>query len=180
VANRSFALPQNHYTPPFERVEIRTDRLQLVLLTPDEVLAQIEGMVPADRAEVSEEWLAQARASTAADPWVHGFSMVDRLSGAVVGSCGFKGPPDAEGVVEIAYGVQPPYQGLGYATEAAWALVGFAFEAAQVRVVRAHTLPVDSASTHVLTKCGFRCLGDVIDPEDGPVWRWERSRESPV
>src|SRR6266702_2366495 len=43
-----------------------------------------------------------------------------------------------------------------------------------VRLVRAHTLPEENASTRVLLKCGFRHLGTVVDPEDGPVWRWER------
>ncbi|MGH7631966.1 MAG: hypothetical protein ACREOF_21740 [Gemmatimonadales bacterium] len=30
-----------------------------------------------------------------------------------------------------------------------------------------------NASARVLEKLGFRRLGEVIDPEDGPVWRWE-------
>jgi ribosomal-protein-alanine N-acetyltransferase len=42
-------------------------------------------------------------------------------------------------------------------------------------VVRAHTLPNPNASTRVLTKCGFHRVGEVIDPEDGLVWRWERN-----
>jgi len=33
-----------------------------------------------------------------------------------------------------------------------------------------------NASTRVLVKCGFRHVGGVVDPEDAPVWRWERSR----
>ncbi|HMN27783.1 MAG TPA: hypothetical protein PKE45_06465, partial [Caldilineaceae bacterium] len=84
-------------------VMIQSDRLRLVLQTPEEVLAQIEAMSPADKAEVSPDWLARVRASTLADPWIHGFYIVDRVSGAVIGSCGYKGPPDPQGVVEIAY-----------------------------------------------------------------------------
>jgi|SRR6267378_2525891 len=38
----------------------------------------------------------------------------------------------------------------------------------------AHTLPLSNPSTRVLQKCGFRHIGAVVDPEDGPVWRWER------
>jgi len=26
----------------------------------------------------------------------------------------------------------------------------------------------------VLECCGFECVGEVMDPEDGLVWRWER------
>jgi RimJ/RimL family protein N-acetyltransferase len=46
-----------------------------------------------------------------------------------------------------------------------------------VQVVRAHTFAESNASARVLTKCGFHHAGEVIDPDDGPVWRWERRRE---
>jgi len=91
---------------------------------------------------------------------------------------GFKGPPDAEAVVEIAYGTAEEHRGLGYATEIAAALTDFAFASGLVRVVRAHTKPDGMASARVLTKCGFRSVGDVIDPEDGLVCRWERRAET--
>ncbi len=159
---------------PDEHVEIRTDRLRLVLETTEEVLGRIEAMSPAERAEVSPEWLARLRASTADDPWTHGFSMVDRADGRVIGSCGYKGPPGPDGVVEIAYGVDPAHRGRGYATEAARALVAFAFGSGRVRLVLAHTLPEPNASMAVLRKCGFTWVGEVVDPEDGSVWRWEK------
>ena len=38
----------------------------------------------------------------------------------------------------------------------------------------AHTLSSANASARVLTKSGFRYVGQVIDPEDGEVCRWER------
>ena len=138
----------------------------------------IEAMTPADRAEVSADWLARVTNSTSADPWTHGFSLVRREDGVVVGQGGFKGPPSEEGMVEIAYVVDPEHQGQGYATEAAEALTVFAFGDATVRTVRAHTRPEPNASTRVLTKCGFQNLGEVIDPEDGLVWRWEKQREA--
>jgi RimJ/RimL family protein N-acetyltransferase len=53
------------------------------------------------------------------------------------------------------------------------ALVAFAFTTGDVRVVRAHTRPQNDASSRVLTKSGFEFIGEVIDPEDGLVWRWE-------
>jgi RimJ/RimL family protein N-acetyltransferase len=102
--------------------------------------------------------------------------MVEPASGAVIGSCAYKGPPDEGGVVEIAYAVDPEYQGRGYATEAARALVNFAFRSGQVRLVRAHTRAENNASTRVLAKCGFERVGEVVDPEDGLVWRWELQR----
>ena len=157
---------------------IQTEHLRLILPSREEILARIESLSPADQAEISPDWLARVRASTAADAWTHGFSMVERASGAVIGSCAYKGPPDQEGVVEIAYGVDPEYQGRGYATEAARALVDFAFRSGQVCLVRAHTLPENNASTRVLAKCGFERIGEVVDPEDGLVWRWEFTERS--
>src|SRR6202142_531519 len=37
----------------------------------------------------------------------------------VVGVCGYTGPPSADGIVEIAYGIAPSYQRRGLATLAA-------------------------------------------------------------
>lgn len=152
---------------------MQTRNLKLVPKTLEEVHASIEAMTPAERAELSADWLALLHASTSADPWTHGFSLVLLDTDTVVGSAGFKGPP-ANGVVEIAYGLSPEHQGKGYATEAAEALTAYAFDSGEVRVVRAHTLPESNASGRVLTKCGFRRIGEVIDPEDGLVWRWEK------
>jgi [ribosomal protein S5]-alanine N-acetyltransferase len=126
--------------------------------------------------EVSAEWMAALRASDVADPWRHGFFLILREGGAAIGAAGFKGPPDAMGMVEIAYGVAPSFEGQGYATEAAAGLVAFALETPQVELILAHTLPVANASTRVLAKCGFQFVGEVVDPEDGLVWRWERGR----
>ncbi len=106
---------------------------------------------------------------------MHGFRVILRESGQEIGSAGFKGPPDDEGMVEIAYGIAPDHQSRGYATEAAAALTDFALADSNVKIVRAHTLPERNASCRVLEKCGFEFLGEAIEPEDGLVWRWERS-----
>jgi [ribosomal protein S5]-alanine N-acetyltransferase len=151
---------------------IDTPRLRLNLETSEAILARIDAMSPEDRAQVSPEWIARMRNSPPS-PWTHGFAMVERATNAVVGSCAFKGPPGPDGAVEIAYAVKLEQRGRGYAKEAARALVDFAFGNDGVRLVRAHTLPQTSASTSVLTACGFAPLGEVMDPEDGLVWRWE-------
>jgi len=157
---------------------LTTPRLRLILDTPEEVLARIALLSPSDRAEVSDEWLARIRAMSTADPWTHSFSAMDPVNGAVIGGCAFKGPPDREGVVEVAYWIDPVHQRRGYATEASQALIAFAFGSGLVRVIRAHTKPGNIASERVLAKCGFEWLGEVIDPEDGPVSRWQRLNES--
>ena len=155
-------------------VVIPTPRLDLTLQSPAEVLAWVESL-PADvRAEVSPVWVERVRRTPPGDPWALGYTAVDRASGATVGSCAFKGPPDADGTVEVAYGTDEAHRGNGYATEMAAGLAAFALADGRVRVVIAHTKSDNGASARVLAKCGFRLIGEVIDPEDGPVNRWER------
>jgi [ribosomal protein S5]-alanine N-acetyltransferase len=155
---------------------LETKNLSLLPQTREDVCAYVEQMQPHERAALSPAWRALLEGSSPANPWIHGFTLMHRASASIIGKCGFKGPPDADGVVEIAYSVNPEHEGKGYATEAAGALVSYAFSHRQVRVVRAHTLPESNASTRVLMKCGFRRVGEVIDPEDGLVWRWERDK----
>ena len=126
--------------------------------------------------ETSPEWVAMLRSSPGADPWAFGFAVVHRESGQVMGSVGFKGPPDADGTVEIAYGIARAFEGQGYATEAAEAGLSFALADPRVRRVVAHTMPQEGASPAILRKLGFAFAGEIVDPVDGPVWRWERRR----
>jgi RimJ/RimL family protein N-acetyltransferase len=158
------------------KTPMQTQRLNLVPLTREQCSAKLETLSPEQRKEVSPLWLAKFATAAPDDPWTYGFDLVHRETGVTLGGCAFKGPPTSDGAVEIAYGVDPDHQGKGYATEAAEALTQFAFNHDRVRVVIAHTLPKPSASTRVLTKSGFQCTGEVIDPEDGPVWRWEKRR----
>lgn len=155
---------------------LQTPRLDLVVESTEKVLARIDAMPPEDRAQVSAAWLARLRES-GPSPWTHGFSIIERMSGAAVGSCGFKGGPDDAGTVELAYSIDPSHRGRGHAKEAAAALVMFAYEAGARRVC-AHTATRFGPSTSVLAACGFRHIGDVVDPEDGPVWRWEHRFDS--
>lgn len=172
-----------------------TARLRLVPYGPADLLAFVDAAGPAPTCAgypvapglfdyltsdmVSAAWLDTLREAAAAgagpDPWAFGFAAVHRDEGRVVGSAGFKGPPTAEGVAEVAYAVAPAYERQGYATEAAGALVDFARADGRVRRILAHTLPAEGPSPAVLRKCGFAFAGEVVDPDDGPVWRWERA-----
>jgi ribosomal-protein-alanine N-acetyltransferase len=122
----------------------------------------------------SNEFLANLANAKQSDPWQFGFAVIHKIDNVLMGMAGFPGPPDADGVAEIAYGIAPAYQGKGYATEVANALVDFASGDNRVRIIRAHTLAETSASTRVLEKCGFHRAGESID-EGQIVWRWERS-----
>ena len=111
-------------------------------------------------------------------PWI-GYLAEDEASGDIIGSCGFKGPC-RDGVVEIAYYSFPGYERRGFATEMARLLTDLALRQPEVRIVCAHTLPEENASVRILRRLQFTHLGTVDDPEDGPVWRWERQTSGTV
>ena len=148
--------------------------MRLIPRTREEVRATIAALSTEVRTKVSSEWLALLESSSEQDPWIHGFCCVND-DGVHVGLGSFKGPP-VDGIVEIAYAIAPKYQGKGYATAAARALAAHAFESGRVRTVRGHTLPDGAASQRVLIKSGFSKVGEVIEPDDGLVWRFELRR----
>jgi RimJ/RimL family protein N-acetyltransferase len=90
----------------------------------------------------------------------------------LLGTCGYKGAP-VSGMVEIGYEISESYRGQGLATEVAGALILEAFNNAAVEYVQAHTLAEENASCAVLRKCGMTKMEEIIDPADGPIWRWE-------
>lgn len=108
-------------------------------------------------------------------PW-GGFVAIDPARSRVVGTCGFKGAPTPDHAIEIAYYTFPAFEGRGYATAMARALVEIAWSNPALLSVCAHTLPLPSASTRVLGKVGMRHEGEVTDPVEGPVWRWRLPR----
>ena len=122
---------------------------------------------------VGQQTVAMLQRTGANTPWT-GYLAVDRAHQIIIGTCGFTAPPDAEGVVEIAYFTFPSFEGRGYASAMAAGLVELAEGTAEIRRVRAHTLPEGNASTRILEKLGFERIGESLDPEAGQVWRWER------
>ena len=114
------------------------------------------------------------RAEGTAPPRWGGYLAADDQK-RVVGTCAYKGSPDEESAVEIAYFTFPPYERRGYATAMARALMDKAVKSREVRRIRAHTLPEDNASSRLLRRLGFEYAGLAEDPDDGPVWRWERA-----
>ena len=47
-------------------------------------------------------------------------------------------------------------------------------------VVAAQTLREEGASTRILKKLGFEFWGEILHPEDGPVWEWRRAPSKPA
>jgi RimJ/RimL family protein N-acetyltransferase len=113
---------------------------------------------------------------TGGDPKWFGYLAVDNATRQLVGTCAFKGAPTKEKSVEIAYFTFPEFEGKGYATAMASMLIQTVRSSPEVESVIAHTLPEQNASTGILQKVGMMLVGEVIDPEDGRVWRWSMGK----
>lgn len=74
--------------------------------------------------------------------------------GLVVGDCGWFGPPDDAGEVEIGYGLAPSARGQGLGTAAVQALLAWVREQG-ARHVRAEVLPGNEPSLRLLARLGF-------------------------
>ena len=155
----------------------RAPRLRLTPLRGDEdadrfaaMLAQgFEGGDDAPRG-ILEQTRSFLAAHPRPDPWG---SYLAWDGDTAVGACAFKFPPDPSGAVEIAYTTFPAYEGRGYAKGMISVLFALAVRSGAA-LVFAHTLAQDNASNGALRREGFGFAGAVVDPEDGPVWRWEK------
>ncbi len=101
---------------------------------------------------------AQAFLAQPQDPRLPSLLAFTRTKGAprLVGGCGLHAA--ADGRVELGYWIARPYWGLGFATEAASAVMHMA-RASGVRDVRAAHFADNPASGNVLRKLGFRYTG---------------------
>jgi [ribosomal protein S5]-alanine N-acetyltransferase len=133
--------------------------------------------------------LAEALQASVPDTWPHDFLdndafqyFIDRLTAApetlpwwfyfvvlqdtnqLVGTAGFKGPPNAEGLVEIGYGIVSDQRRKGYASEAVQGLIDFAKRDPAVKTIIAETMPDLVGSIGVLATCGFVHIGDGSEP----------------
>lgn len=95
------------------------------------------------------------------------------LDNKLIGSGGYKGKPSNDGKVELGYEIAPNYRNRGLATEMTMGLIENAFSDKRVKSIIAHTLGHENPSTKVLQKCGFVKVEEIIDPDDGYIWKWE-------
>ncbi|MBK8085476.1 MAG: GNAT family N-acetyltransferase [Devosia sp.] len=129
---------------------------------------------PLNDAGVRDWFRGQLRADPERARWLGSYivSVVDGIE-TLVGTGGYKGPPDASGTVEIGYSVVPAYQRRGIGTAAVDELVRRAVAHPGVRGVVAETPTRFEASRGLLEKCGFRMVGRRTDTEEGELVRYE-------
>lgn len=82
--------------------------------------------------------------------------LIARADGTPIGACGlgFAGP-----VPELGYWLGVPYWGKGYATEAARAVIDYAFQELGHAALQAGARVTNPGSRRVLEKCGFQWTG---------------------
>lgn len=85
------------------------------------------------------------------------FRLVRTEDGATVGMAGFHGPPDADGVAEIGYGIAPGARRRGYAVAAALALKELA-PLLGATTLMARTEPDHIASRRVMERIGLQLV----------------------
>ena len=124
---------------------------------------------PGFASRIPRELLALA---SAREPWTSYVAF--RPDGAAVGLGAFKSPPTAKKEVEIAYFTFPEFERHGHGTAMAQALVKIAADSREVDSVIAQTLREEDASVRICRRLGFVFEGEILDPEDGPVWRWRK------
>jgi [ribosomal protein S5]-alanine N-acetyltransferase len=163
--------------------------VHIVQLSPEALAALAEGDVETATAlsgvrlspwQVSERELHtwQRRATQVVDTpadlgWVTGV-ILDDETGAAVGKAGFHEAPDAEGLVEVGYAVDPAYRRQGYARAALAALLERASAEPAVTTVRASVAPDNEPSRRLVLTAGFVEVGEQWDEEDGLELVYER------
>jgi RimJ/RimL family protein N-acetyltransferase len=162
--------------PPLHLVPLSVTAMR-ALVDGDLPTASAATGVPATPYLVDHAWLWRIRLhQVVGDPvaldWIARLAVAP--DGTVVGLVGFHGPPDARGMVEVAYGVDPLLRRRGYARALLAIALDWASDEPAVQVVRASNSPDNEASLATLRPFGFERVGEQWDEEDGLEVLFER------
>lgn len=161
--------------------ELETQRLKLVpfslelkkvTLTDREKLTEMLGVkIPDtwpgnDLAEALPFFIERTKQDPAGRVW--DVIVIHKADQIAIGGIGFHGEPDETGMVEIGYNIIPEYEGQGYATEMARAVIAWALQRPEITRVTAECLDTNIGSIRVLEKVGMSRL-----PPEGEMLRWE-------
>jgi RimJ/RimL family protein N-acetyltransferase len=78
-----------------------------------------------------------------------------------IGWCGLKCIPQRD-EIDLGYRFKKQYWGKGYATEAAYACIQYGFKKLDLKRIIGRAIPENTASLHVLEKCGMTFLTDEV------------------
>lgn len=97
------------------------------------------------------------------------FIIILKEAGCAIGSISLKGNPDAEGLVEVGYAIDPEFRNQGYMREALEGFLEAIMQIKEVSGVNACTSIDNLPSQKVLQACGFDCI---YAKTDMLVWRY--------
>ena len=143
---------------------IKTTRLKIYMASREEMI----GIIESQRDHILKKAYREMLQGCLDHPeqWVwYAVWIIENKDGTHIGDLSFKGL-NADGSVEIGYGIDEAYREKGYATEAVNAAVEWALRQPGVTCVEAETEPDNKASQRVLGKCGFIPSG--VMGEEGP------------
>ena len=161
---------------------LRTERLRLVAADPGLARASLadrlalgellaagvpQSWPPPPLEDAEPAWAERLAADPALAGWLHWYVVLvdeDEEEDVLIGSAGFNGLDPETGTLLLGFSVLPAFTGLGYASEAAWALLEWAFAQPGVRRVAARAFPDNAASLRVLEHLGMRRVEDPADP----------------
>lgn len=137
---------------------VKTQRLILKPMEDEEIRKLIDGTSDPELKKAYNEMLVSCMKDGASRVWYAPWKILLSKTEVHVGEIGFKGPP-VHHSVEVGYGIDPPYQGNGYATEACKGLIEWAFRQQGVLFIEAEVANDNVASLRILEKLGFKPNG---------------------
>ena len=103
---------------------------------------------------MAREWFASHDPLLELGTGLH-LKITRKADGALIGGLGFAGISTAHSHAELGYWIAVPYWKMGYATEAARALMVYGFETLGLHRIHAHHFANNPGSGRVLTKIGM-------------------------
>lgn len=97
-----------------------------------------------------------------------------RDGGAFAGCCGLKPVEHESRALEIGFHLRPEFHGRGLASEAARAVIAYAFDALHVEALFAGHHPQNTTSAALLAKLGFATIGTHYFARTGLQHPWCR------
>jgi [ribosomal protein S5]-alanine N-acetyltransferase len=160
-------------------IRVDTRRLTLVAATAELARAdagdhnRFSALIGADLPEAwppevmrdAQDFFARKLESGVPPGWWHWYALLKGPGRPIViGTAGFAGPPNSEGIVTLGYSVLDAFAGCGYATEMVMGILQWLAAAGGVKHVYATTFEQHHPSVRVLMRSGFVCKG--VSSED--------------
>ena len=136
--------------------ETRSDP-EVVRYLYEEAFSPSETRVALEKKMAATEWNAEG-------DWI-GPAVVERESGLLVGDVGMNWRSERDRTAEVGFIFDPRHQGKGFATEAAGALIDWAFTTANMHRVIGRCEARNAASARVLEKLGMRLEAHLVENE---------------